>query len=161
MSGGRILYWLLTGACLGFGVIAILCIGIFFLAAGLILLVFGAIRFQGKGLWAALVGFGGAPALILIWDVTSGPWGCMAPGGGTSQPGRELLHVRGDAGWAAHLIPCDGGRFRRRRACRPFVAAAAQARRSSSRAWCGAGVKASDFQIGLPAGASTERNGLG
>src|SRR5512146_832067 len=62
MSGGRTLYWLLTGACLGFGVIAILSIGIFFLAAGLILLVVGAIRFRGKSLWAALVGFGGAPA---------------------------------------------------------------------------------------------------
>ena len=87
MSGGRTLYWLLTGACLGFGVIAILSIGIFFLAAGLILLVVGAIRFRGKSLWAALVGFGGAPALLLIWDVVSGPWGCITPGGGDSQPG--------------------------------------------------------------------------
>src|SRR5512146_595527 len=65
MSGGRTLYWLLTGACLGFG----------------------AIRFRGKSLWAALVGFGGAPALLLIWDVVSGPWGCITPGGGDSQPG--------------------------------------------------------------------------
>lgn len=88
MSGGRTLYWLLTGACLGFGVIAILSIGIFFLAAGVILLVVGALRLGGNGLWAALVGFGGAPALLLLWDVTSGPWGCDTPGGGTSsQPG--------------------------------------------------------------------------
>lgn len=87
MSGGRTLYWLLTGACIGFGIIAILSIGIFFLAAGLILLVVGASRFRGRGLWAALVGFGGAPALLLLWDVVSGPWGCITPGGGDSQPG--------------------------------------------------------------------------
>lgn len=76
VSNWRIPYWLLVGALLGFGVIAILSIGIFFLAAGLLLLVFGASRFGGRRLWAALIGFGAAPALLLLWDVTSQPWAC-------------------------------------------------------------------------------------
>jgi hypothetical protein len=72
----RVLYWLLSGALLGFGVIAILSIGFPFLLLGLILVIYGAIRLGGAGLWATLVGFGGLPALILIWDVTSAPWAC-------------------------------------------------------------------------------------
>lgn len=31
-----------------------------------------------------MVGFGGVPALILLWDVTSAPWACQPNGGGTS-----------------------------------------------------------------------------
>lgn len=81
MSIGRALYWLLTGALIGFGVIAILSIGFPFLLLGLILVIFGAIRLGGSGLWAALVGFGGLPALILVWDLTSAPWACASPTG--------------------------------------------------------------------------------
>lgn len=76
MSIGWTLYWLLTGALIGFGVIAILSVGIPFLLLGLILVVFGAVRHKGAGLWAALVGVGGLPVLILVWDVISAPWAC-------------------------------------------------------------------------------------
>lgn len=79
---GRILYWLLAGALIGFGVIAILSIGSPFILLGMILVIFGAIRLGGAGVWAALVGFGGVPAGILIWDVASAPWACMSPTGG-------------------------------------------------------------------------------
>lgn len=84
MSTGRIFYWLLVGALFGLGVIAILSIGVFLLAAGLALLIFGAIRFGARGLWAGLVGFGAAPALLLLWDVTSQPWACNPGGPGLS-----------------------------------------------------------------------------
>lgn len=77
MSTAKTLYWLLVGALLGFGFIAILSIGIIFIVAGLALLIFGAIRLGGRELWAGLVGFGLAPAALLIWDVTSQPWACM------------------------------------------------------------------------------------
>ena len=77
------LYWLLTGALLGFGFIAILSIGALFLLLGLVLAIFGAVRRRGTGLWAALVGFGGLPALILLWDVTSAPWDCQSATGGS------------------------------------------------------------------------------
>ncbi|MEO7001575.1 MAG: hypothetical protein ABI068_07215 [Ktedonobacterales bacterium] len=81
MSTLRILYWLLVGALFGVGFIAILSIGIFLLAAGLVLLIIGVIRLRGREWWAALVGFGAFPALILLWDVTSAPWACDAAGG--------------------------------------------------------------------------------
>lgn len=82
MSIGRVLYWLLTGALIGFGVIAILSIGFPLLLLGIGLVVFGAIRLGGTGLWAALVGFGGLPASLLVWDLASMPWACASPTGG-------------------------------------------------------------------------------
>jgi hypothetical protein len=86
MSNGRTLYWLLTGALIGFGCIAILSIGFPFIILGLILLTVGAIRLGGRGLWAALVGLGGLPALILVWDVTRAPWACLPDNGELSLP---------------------------------------------------------------------------
>jgi hypothetical protein len=72
----RVIYWLLTGALLGFGFIAILSIGAPFLLLGSILLAIGALRVGIHGTWAALIGFGALPAGILIWDVTSMSWAC-------------------------------------------------------------------------------------
>lgn len=86
MSYWRILYWLLVGALLGIGVISILSIGVILLAVGLILLIVGVARFGGKGLLAAMVGFGAGPALLLLWDVTSMPWACQPANGVTSSP---------------------------------------------------------------------------
>jgi hypothetical protein len=86
MSIGRTLYWLLTGALIGFGCIAILSIGFPFLVLGLILLPVGAIRLGGRGLWAALVGLGGLPALIRIRDLTRMPWACLPGNGELSLP---------------------------------------------------------------------------
>jgi hypothetical protein len=80
MAVWRIVYWLLTGALIGFGLIAILSIGALFLALGMILAVIGALRVDARGIWAALVGFGALPAGILIWDVVSAPWACQGPG---------------------------------------------------------------------------------
>ncbi|WIG60438.1 MAG: hypothetical protein OJF49_003186 [Ktedonobacterales bacterium] len=84
MSRGYAGYWLLTGAALGFGFIGILSIGLPFIALGLGMIVFGAVRRWGRGLWALLVGFGGLPALILLWDVFSAPWACMTNSGYSS-----------------------------------------------------------------------------
>jgi hypothetical protein len=79
----RIGYWLLTGALIGCGMIAILSIGSLFLLLGVILLVVGALRVGPRGIWGAIVGFGAFPAGILIWDVTSMPWACR---GGEALP---------------------------------------------------------------------------
>ena len=77
MTIGPIPYWLFVGALLGIGLIGMLSIGIFLFVPGLALLIFGAIRLRGRGMWAAVVGFGAAPALLLLWDVSSGPWACQ------------------------------------------------------------------------------------
>ena len=79
----RIVYWLLTGALIGFGCIAILSLGAPFLLLGVLMVVFGAFRVGPRGIWAALVGFGAVPAGVLIWDVTSMPWACQ---GGEALP---------------------------------------------------------------------------
>jgi hypothetical protein len=76
----RIGYWLLTGALIGFGMIAILSIGASFLLLGAILIVIGALRVGPRGIWAAIVGYGALPAGILLWDVTSMPWACQVDG---------------------------------------------------------------------------------
>ncbi|HEX8731423.1 MAG TPA: hypothetical protein VF725_05125 [Ktedonobacterales bacterium] len=86
MFTAKSLYWLFVGALFGLGYIGILSIGIFLLIPALALLIFGAIRLGGKGLWAGAVGFGLAPAALLIWDVTSQPWACMPASGEISSP---------------------------------------------------------------------------
>jgi hypothetical protein len=83
MSNARTAYWLATGALLGFGFIGIWSIGLPFLVLGLGMVVFGAIRRWYAGAWAALVGLGGLPSLILLADLLSAPWACL-PGGGVA-----------------------------------------------------------------------------
>lgn len=76
---GKAFYWAVTGAVLGIGVIAILSIGIFLLALGVGLVIFGALRLRNRHLWV-VVGFGAAPALILWNDIRSSPPPCPASG---------------------------------------------------------------------------------
>lgn len=86
MSTARALYWLLTGAVIGFGIIAILSIGLPFLILGLLLTAFGAMRLGIREIWTAVVGLGGLPAAILLWHVISAPWLCAPQGGSSSLP---------------------------------------------------------------------------
>lgn len=65
----RAIYWAITGALIGVGVIAILSIGIFLLAASVPLIILGVIRGWWRQLWAGLVGIGLAPMLILLNDL--------------------------------------------------------------------------------------------
>ena len=81
MSAGRVAYWFVAGALIGFGCISILSIGLPFLLLGVLLLVIGVMRLGTPGLWAALAGFGIVPAAILLWDLLSTPWACSMPGG--------------------------------------------------------------------------------
>lgn len=65
----RAIYWAITGALIGVGVIAILSIGIFLLAASVPLIIIGVVRGWRRQLWAGLVGLGVAPMLILLADL--------------------------------------------------------------------------------------------
>jgi hypothetical protein len=93
MRNLAILYWLITGALLGIGLISILSIGLPLLLTGLILLIAGLIRLRVRNLWALLVGFGGLPALVLILDIITAPPRCtgqplmVPPGGGSASCG--------------------------------------------------------------------------
>jgi hypothetical protein len=85
-SSAQAAYWLVTGALFGVGCITILSIGLLLVALGVAMLTAGLIRKYGGG-WAALAGFGGAPAAILLWDVTSAPWACQpVDGAAPTQP---------------------------------------------------------------------------
>lgn len=86
MANWHVLYWLVVGALFGLGVVSILSIGVILLALGIALLVVGAARVGGRGLWAGVVGFGLAPALLLLWDLTSWPWACNPGSNATYSP---------------------------------------------------------------------------
>jgi hypothetical protein len=88
MAAKSTLLWLAIGAVLGFSVIAILSIGLPFLLLGVILAAIAGPWVGLRGVWAAVVGFGCLPALILVWDLISAPWSCAPPPGvSTSQVG--------------------------------------------------------------------------
>jgi hypothetical protein len=89
----RLAYWLVTGALLGFGLLGILTIGVPILLVGVALVIFGAIRLGGSGLWAAVVGFGSIPALVLLYDITSAPWACLPAGGRVTTPSSQPYAV--------------------------------------------------------------------
>ena len=72
----RILYWLVVGAMLGFGYLAVLSIGLPFIIVGAILVAVGVARCGARDIWAGLVGFGGFPAIFLTWTLVSSPWAC-------------------------------------------------------------------------------------
>lgn len=74
------LYWALTGAMIGFGLIGLMTIGFPFLVAGAVMFLIGLLRFGLAGLPAFLTGFGGVPALLLTYNlaeqVSSAAWSC-------------------------------------------------------------------------------------
>ena len=82
MAAPQQFYWLLAGALIGFGLIAILSIGFPFLLVGCGLVIYGIIRFRFRGFWAFLVGFGALPALILAAQLVGSP---LPPCTGTSR----------------------------------------------------------------------------
>jgi hypothetical protein len=76
MLNWRFFYWMVAGALIGFGAIGILSIGLPFLFIGLGMVTYGIIHFRARGFWAALIGFGTLPALILIVDILTAPPPC-------------------------------------------------------------------------------------
>ena len=65
----RAIYWIIPGALVGVGFIAILSIGFFLLMASVPLILLGALRGWWRELWAGLIGFGVAPMLMLLADL--------------------------------------------------------------------------------------------
>jgi hypothetical protein len=98
MANRRTRYWLLTGAVIGFGVIAILSIGLPFLVLGLAMVAFGIVRMGIRGLWAVVVGVGVLPAAILLWDVSSGPWAC--------EPQSGVVNIVSTSAGGGSYYPC-------------------------------------------------------
>lgn len=62
------LYWFVVGVCVGLGAITIFSIGIALALLGLGLALYAVKQGWLEGLWAALLGLGLAPALLLTYE---------------------------------------------------------------------------------------------
>ena len=85
------LYWIATGAVIGFGVIGLMTVGFPFVVVGLVLVLVGLWRPGPSGAWGLLVGIGGLPALVFLSHMVQGlrtalnPY-CDEQGPGTTMP---------------------------------------------------------------------------
>ena len=85
------LYWIATGAVMGFGVIGLMTIGFPFVVAGLVMALVGVWRPGLGGAWGFLAGFGGLPALVFLSHMVEAlrtalnPY-CDQRGPGTTMP---------------------------------------------------------------------------
>lgn len=91
MRNWRLLYWLMAGLLIGAGLIGF---DIYFIALpviliGLAMVIIGILRFRSTGFWALLIGLGGLPAFIFVFDIVTASPPCtgqtlIIPPGGTS-----------------------------------------------------------------------------
>lgn len=74
------LYWAISGALFGFGLVAMFTIGAPFVLAGMLMAFIGGWRPGFSGAWAFLVGFGSVPAALLsgsfLGQVAESDWSC-------------------------------------------------------------------------------------
>lgn len=78
----HVLYWIMIGGLIGLGLLSfdIVFLAVPCLIAGLGLGAFGIMRWGTSRLWAALLGFGILPALILLNDIIRAYPPCTAQG---------------------------------------------------------------------------------
>lgn len=63
-----IIYWFVTGAAIGLGLTTIFSLGIALVLAGAALVLYSIKQVATRNVWAALLGLGLAPALLLTYD---------------------------------------------------------------------------------------------
>jgi hypothetical protein len=66
MRAWRLVYWLITGAVLGVGLVSITGLGLILFPVGLVLLVIGLVALRGRELVAGVVGFGALPEAAFV-----------------------------------------------------------------------------------------------
>ncbi len=66
MRAWRLVYWLITGALLGLGLVSITGEGLILFPVGLVLLVIGLVALRGRELVAGVVGFGALPEAAFV-----------------------------------------------------------------------------------------------
>jgi hypothetical protein len=66
MRAWRLVYWLITGALLGLGLVELPGLGLILFPVGLILLVAGLIALRGREVVAAVLGFGALPEAAFV-----------------------------------------------------------------------------------------------
>jgi hypothetical protein len=85
-----LLYWVVTGAVTGFGLIGLMSIGLPFLILGLIMAVVGVWRPGVGGIRGILIGFGGLPALVFASHIFDGVRTALDPYCAQQGPGTLL-----------------------------------------------------------------------
>jgi hypothetical protein len=60
------LYWFTCGALIGLGLASIFSIGLLLIVLGVVFLLYEVRKVGGKDLWAVVVGFGAAPASLML-----------------------------------------------------------------------------------------------
>lgn len=84
------LYWVATGAVMGFGLIGLMTIGFPFLVVGLILAVVGLWRPGVGEVWGLLIGLGGLPALVFLSHIVQGIRTALNPFCAQQDPGSPI-----------------------------------------------------------------------
>jgi hypothetical protein len=66
MRAWRVLYWLVTGALLGLGLVELPGLGLILFPVGLALLIIGLFAVRGREVVAGVIGFGALPAAAFL-----------------------------------------------------------------------------------------------
>jgi hypothetical protein len=100
-----LLYWVATGAVMGFGLIGLMTIGFPFLIVGLAMAIVGVWKPGIGGIWGFLLGFGGLPALVFLSHIVEGvrtalnPYCAQSFGSGTpASPATGSIEIPPGAG---------------------------------------------------------------
>jgi hypothetical protein len=94
------LYWMATGAVIGFGLIGLMTIGFPYLVAGLVMALVGLWRPGRGGAWSLLLGIGGLPALVFLSHLVRGLLTALNPYCGEPGPGAPMPPPPGPVGCA-------------------------------------------------------------
>lgn len=92
-----VLYWVVTGAIIGFGLIGLMTIGFPFLIIGLAMALVGIWKPGVSGVWAALVGFGGLPAMFFLSHMLDAARSAMNPYCNTTGPNAGAISITPEA----------------------------------------------------------------
>jgi hypothetical protein len=66
MRAGHLVYWFITGALLGLGLVELTGLGLVLFPAGLVLLAIGLVMLRGREMVAGVVGFGALPETAFV-----------------------------------------------------------------------------------------------
>ncbi len=79
MGALRVLYWFVTGAVLGMGLVELPGLGLILFPIGVVLLVIGLIALRGREGLAGIVGFGALPTALFVNAIVISPSSLSQP----------------------------------------------------------------------------------
>jgi hypothetical protein len=101
------LYWVATGAVMGFGLIGLMTIGFPFVVVGLVMAVVGMWKPGIGGAWGFLIGFGGLPALVFLAHIIGGALTALNPYCSRDLHRGEIVLPPGEGSVSCSYIPAS------------------------------------------------------